>query len=314
MGRLSKTAKKAKRDNSPAVDLGDKLDPNSVCGGCNLKINDEEAGMNVDCDHCHVWHHLQCAKLDKKVFDLMFNAKSYPGLSIKWFCPKCPTDVTPVPEIDKHIAAQDAKIDKLSTMFEQMQTNLNAVLTKLEPQKIEKNIGQHVSEVIQDNREIDEKKNNMMMFGLAEATDENKELENVKKVLTFVNAEIDTDQITTKSIVRLGQKKPRDDQRPRPLKIVFDDADTKWKYIKHAKKLGNSESFKKVGLSLDKTNSERLKDEKLRADLAAERKKRPTDDMIIFRGHIIPRATKAEFAMSLKTVSAAAGDGSQQAD
>ena len=200
MGRLSKTAKKGKRDNSPAVDLGDKLDPSSVCGGCNLRINDEEAGMNVDCDHCHVWHHLQCAKLDKKVFDLMFNTKSYPGLSIKWFCPKCPTDVTPVPEIDKHIAAQDAKIDKLSTMFEQMQTNLNAVLTKLEPQKIEKNIGQHVSEVIQDNREIDEKKNNMMMFGLAEATDENKELENVKKVLTFVNAEIDTDQITTKSI------------------------------------------------------------------------------------------------------------------
>ena len=72
------------------------------------------------------------------------------------------------------------------------------------------------------------------------------------------------------------------------------------------KQLGNSESFKKVGMSLDKTNSERLKDEKLRADLAAERKKRPDDDMIIFRGHIIPRADKAEFAKSLKTVSAAA--------
>ena len=57
------------------------------------------------------------------------------------------------------------------------------------------------------NRDIDEKKNNMMMFRLAETSDENKELENVKKVLTFVNAEIDTDQITTKSIVRLGPKK-----------------------------------------------------------------------------------------------------------
>ena len=42
MGRLSKTAKKGKRDNSPAVDLGDKLDPNSVCGGsekCGGKIS-----------------------------------------------------------------------------------------------------------------------------------------------------------------------------------------------------------------------------------------------------------------------------------
>ena len=245
----------------------------------------------------------------------MVNAPtSYPGLSIKWFCPKCP-DATSSPAIDKHVALQDAKIDKLSSMFEHMQSKMEAVLNKMgtKSKDIEQNIGQHVSEVIQDQREIEEKKNNLMVFNLAESADESAEVDNVKKLLTFVNDKIDTDQINSKSITRLGLKRPKDDQRPRPLKITFDDAETKWQYIKNAKKLGQNVSFKKVGLSLDKTNCERLRDEKLRADLAIHRKNRPNDDMIIFRGHVIPRADKAEFAKSLtkKSASVAAGDGSK---
>ena len=56
------------------------------------------------------------------------------------------------------------------------------------------------------------------------------------------------------------------------LKIVFNDAETKWQFIKKASSLRNSEEFKKVGLSLDKTTKERQEDMALRAKLLEEKK------------------------------------------
>jgi hypothetical protein len=85
-----------------------------------------------------------------------------------------------------------------------------------------------VFEVLQDHREIDEKMNNLMVFNLIEAKDEEEEIASVKKLLNFVNSEVDADCVSTKNITRLGQKKPTGDQKPRPLKITFEDSNTKW--------------------------------------------------------------------------------------
>ena len=53
--------------------------------------------------------------------------------------------------------------------------------------------------------------------------------------------------------------------------------------------LKNSEQFKKVGLSLDKTTKERQEDMALRAKLQVEKNKRPDDDLVIFRKEIVRR-------------------------
>ena len=55
--------------------------------------------------------------------------------------------------------------------------------------------------------------------------------------------------------------------RPRPIKLVFNDPDTRWKFIKKASRLGSSDEFKRVGLSFDKTTKERREDLALRAKL-----------------------------------------------
>ena len=131
----------------------------------------------------------------------------------------------------------------------------------------------------------------------------------VKELLTFVNPDIDTDSLSCENVTRMGFKKPaNDDHKPRPIKIVFDDPDTKWQFIKNAKKLSGSESFKKVGLSLDKTTKERQEDEKLRKELEAERKIRPTEDLIIFRKRIIPRANRQAEARKLRQAGLEAAD------
>ena len=186
-------------------------------------------------------------------------------------------------------------------MFQVMQDKLEVVLDKLGTEKIEQNIGVQVSEVLADQREIDEKKNNLMVFNLAESSDEKEELDKVNELLSYVNDDVNIEQLNSKNLLRLGLSKPKSDQRPRPLKIHFDNPEKKWKFIKNAKKLRNSTSFKSVGLSLDKTTKERLEDDKLRSELLRERRNRPDDDLIIFRNKIIKREDKLEVARAMRS-------------
>ena len=308
-GGAAATPKTSPKSATPVLNMSKEVA--CLCGSCAKQINEEEEGKYLACDHCHAWYHLECSSLDNKAFDFIDGAATkYKSLCIRWFCEKCPQEATPgspvAGVVDKQRSVlQDAKIDKLSQMFAVMQTQLDSVLSKIGDEKKEQSValGQPVSEVLQDHRETDEKMNNLMVFNLAEAKDEESEVAQVKALLSYVNSELGTDTVSKKNIVRLGQKKTTGDQKPRPLKIVFEDSNTKWQYIKHAKKLSDSDKFKRVGLSFDKTTKERLEDEKLRADLAAERIKRPDDDLIIFRKQIIKRADKQEVARAMRNVS-----------
>ena len=283
----------------------DNSDENSetVCGGCKHAINDRDAENAIQCDQCSQWHHQKCSKLDKPAITFLGKAHDkYPG--IKWFCPTCQSQKEVVSD---HIAQQDAKIDKLGQMFLDMQSKMDSVLNKIgddrkELGNIEKNISVSVTEVLSDQREIDEKKNNMMVFNLSESLDPKSDLIKVKEVLTHVNPEADIEQLNCDNVTRLGSKKSTEGEnsKPRPVKIVFKDSDTKWQFIKNAKKLGESELFRKVGLSLDKTTKEREEDDLLRKELADKRKDEPEGDWIIFRKKIIKRANRQTIAKEMR--------------
>jgi len=151
-------------------------------------------------------------------------------------------------------------------------------LSKLGDEKkveVDTQIGVHVSEILTDHREIDEKKCNLVVFNFPGG---NKEIEKLKEILTYVNKDVDTSYLNQNNCTRLGKK-------PRPLKVVrvFQDADAKWNFIKRASSLSGSGSFKKVGLALDKSTKERQEDMALRDLLKAEKVKRPDDDLVIFR-------------------------------
>ena len=296
-----------KAENTPVlkIDAGtDNSDENTEtsCGGCKNVINDRDAENAIQCDHCSQWLHQKCSKLDKPAITFLGKAHDkYPG--IKWFCPSCQSQKEAVSD---HTAQQDAKIDKLGQMFLDLQTKMDSMIDKIgndrnDLGKIEKNISVSVTEVLSDQREIDEKKNNMMVFNLSESPDPTSDLIKVKQVLTHVNPEADIEQLSCDNVTRLGSKKPSgDNSKPRPLKIVFKDSDTKWQFIKNAKKLGDSESFRKVGLSLDKTTKEREEDDILRKELAEKRKDDPEGDWIIFRKKIIKRANRQTVAKEMR--------------
>ena len=141
-----------------------------------------------------------------------------------------------------------------------------------------------------------------MVFNLSESLDPKSDLIKVKEVLTHVNPEADIEQLNCDNVTRLGSKKSTEGEnsKPRPVKIVFKDSDTKWQFIKNAKKLGESELFRKVGLSLDKTTKEREEDDLLRKELADKRKDEPEGDWIIFRKKIIKRANRQTIAKEMR--------------
>ena len=170
-----------------------------------------------------------------------------------------------------------------------------------------------LSEALNDQRELDEKKYNLMIFNLPEGKDREEDLERTKGLLNYVNSEEVVDYLTTTSISRLGRFSEGNPQ-PRPIKLVFNDPDTRWKFIKKASRLGSSDEFKRVGLSFDKTTKERREDLALRAKLKEEREARPGDDLVIFRNKIvkrvdIPDIKKASRDQAIADPNVAAGAG-----
>ena len=142
-----------------------------------------------------------------------------------------------------------------------------------------------------------------MIFNLPESKDKEEDLSKVKEVLNYVNSEEVVDYLSTNNFSRLG-KSSEGNQRPRPIKLVFQDSDTKWQFIKRASRLRNSDSFNKVGLSVDKTTKERNEDAALREKLKGEKQKRPDDDLVIFRKQIVKRTDIPGLKKSLRAQSA----------
>ena len=311
-----KTGAEGAKNVSPVLKIDGTTEVN--CGVCIKPIKEDEDGKFMACNHCGEWFHLGCTTLDAKTFDFLhtINDKHSKCLSIKWFCKKCPHDEV-APGADDDVvrsALQDKKIDKLSSMVLDMQKKMDSVLSQVgTEQKVEEKIGVQLSEALNDQRELDEKKYNLMIFNLPEGKDKEEDLERTKGLLNYVNSEEVVDYLTTTSISRLGRFS-EGNPRPRPIKLVFNDPDTRWKFIKKASRLGSSDEFKRVGLSFDKTTKERREDLALRAKLKEEREARPGDDLVIFRNKIvkrvdIPDIKKASRDQAIADPNVAAGAG-----
>ena len=287
----AKSKKGAKVSDKPTLNIS-KVNDDENDIPCNLcaSMDTKDHNNPIRCDSCEKWYHIECTDLNIEAFNFLEKSVSlHPG--IKWFCCKCieGAEVSST-RLDDHATRQDAKIDKLGSMFEDMQKRMDTILSKLGDEKkieVDTQIGVHVSEILTNHREIDEKKCNLMVFNFPEG---NKEIDKLKEMLAYVNKDVDTSYLNQTNCTRLGKRSTDPDPEPRPLKVVFQDAEAKWKFIKCASRLSGSESFKKVGLSLDKTTKERQDDMALRELLKAEKVKRPDDDLVIFRRCIEKRA------------------------
>ena len=149
-----------------------------------------------------------------------------------------------------------------------------------------------VSEALEDQKEKEEKRNNIILFNVPETiksdekTEFSQDLETIKEIISVVHPNADTVALSGKNVMRLGGRR---DGKVRPIKIQFQEDFTKGKVFRNSAKLRSSEKFGKVNISGDKTKKELEADRLLREKLMAARLEKPDDDLIIYRGNIIPR-------------------------
>ena len=283
----------------------------SKCKGCNKNVPSNSESL--ECDHCSEWWHRDCGNVSKEDFIYL---KENPLTSVKWFCKNCKSAVTIKNTSDGHGAQCDSKIDNITKIIQTMQDQMSTMQQQMalvldlvkkdkdeKPvdlekviQVIEDKVDAKLDEKLDDRREKEEKRNNMIMFNIGEAQSsdvEGKEvkddIETVREVLSIVHPDASKLDLTEITVTRCGTKKQ---DKTRPIKVKLMDNSSKGIIFKNSWKLKETEKFKKVGITNDKTEKELLKDRTLRAKMMDKRKETGEDDWIIYKDEIIKRSDR----------------------
>ena len=210
---------------------------------------------------------------------------------------------------DDRVAQQGAKIDSFTEVINSIQkqmADLKCEMTKVVentadkdwtevPSKKGNQMQIQVSEALIDQKEKEEKRNNIILFNVPETvvsdekTEMSQDLETIQEIISIVHPNADSVALGAKNVMRLGGRK---DGKVRPIKIQFQEDFTKGKVFRNSVKLRNNEKYEKVNISNDKTKKELMADRLLKEKLEAAKLEKPDDDLIIYRGDIIPRAQR----------------------
>lgn len=293
-----------------------------ICKICKRIIDDNRPGEKaIQCDRCVAWVHYKCSKTTAEEYAFL---TSHPSTAVLWYCKVCQDELKEGPgSNDNRLAQQSAKIDTLTkktdsltfliyecrtqmaTMQSQLSTfiedaskstknNCEAETTK----QLKSEMQAQITEALDDKEEREEKKNDVIMFNVPEVEPSNEEqelkedTENVKIMLAMVlpvNGKVPIDE---KNISRIG--KARKDGKSRPIRIRFEDDTSKGLIFRNSAKLKKYEQYKKVNITSNKTRKELLADKMLKDRLDEQKRLRPDDDLIIYRGDIIKRADRPQ--------------------
>ena len=290
--RKDSRTKKSEMPQSPLKFLDNNVD--GVCRKCTKGIDDSKED-SIYCDRCDGCVHVKCAEMTQQEFQYIRKAQN---TKLIFHCPICIKDLREGNGEDDRIAQQNARLDSLTEFVQVIIAQNKQLIEALKPEnqvkKVEDDIQVQLTEVIQNQSEVEEKKKNVIVFNLPESEEtvtgkqeQEEDLVKVKELLTFLDSRIDTDDIDVKKVERMGRRKGKD-AKPRGIKVTLPSVDTKFKAIRNAKKLVDYK-LPKIGISFDKTKKEVEEDNKLRAELAVKRAAEPEKDYVIFERKIVPR-------------------------
>ena len=118
-----------------------------------------------------------------------------------------------------------------------------------------------LDEIIENQREKEEKKDNVMLFNVPESEKleasegAQDDMELVKEILSHVSPDLSFDSLPSSSVSRIGERK-NDATRPRPIKMKLAQPEQKVKLLKSSRRLKNYTRHEKIGLSSDKTRKD----------------------------------------------------------
>lgn len=296
----SKSKKSSEMPKSPLKFLDSNVD--GICRKCTNGIDDIKE-ESIYCDRCNGCIHLKCSDMTPQEFQYM--RKNEKKTKLIYHCPICVTELHDGNGEDDRIAKQNARLDSLAEFVQVIMCQnkelislnkelLEAVKPENQPKKVEDDIQVQLTEVIQNQSEIEEKKKNIIVFNLPESEEtesgkreQEEDLTKVKEILTFLDSRIDPNDIDIKKVERMGRRRGKDD-KPRGIKVTLPSVDIKFQAIRNAKKLVDFKT-PRIGISFDKTKKEVEEDKTLRQELSDMRTAEPEKDYVIFERKIVTR-------------------------
>ena len=262
-----------------------------LCKKCSQEFNDD---LSIECDRCMSWFHQGCTRLAKKHIEYI---SSNPTLDLKWFCEPCQQADLVNPNV--LLAQQAAQLEALtmlvSTLQQQTLKQNDLIIQMLSKNKsTDEAIQVHVSEVLNEQKEKDEKKSNLIMVHLPEVEEgvekpDEVDLKKVIDVLSYVDSEVNTASLNTTKVSRIGRRRTGPDSTPRLIKITLDSPQSRDKFLSKARTLKDNSSFKKIGLFSDKTKKEQEAYRQLKQQ--CDRLKAETgEEHVVFRDECVKRS------------------------
>lgn len=198
-----------------------------------------------------------------------------------------------IDSIKDEIQALKNIITSLSSRVDKLEEDNKLLMTRYEELKTENSdapngLDNKCSEVIEEVRQRDVRKRNVIMIGLPEEStgsvaerskrDENK-CKEIFETLGVTNNGI-------KSVIRLGKK--REDNR-RVLRVTLNNEEDKYELMRHSRHLRDTVKFHDVFIKPDLTPLQRKIDFELRRDLRTFRMAQPEKDFVVFKGKVMER-------------------------
>ena len=279
----------------------------ATCEMCSITLTSSSEALA--CDRCHIyWACAPCLGIQSKVYKALHH-----NPHMIWLCENCKQAGGAIPKTHKAPSTDQADIpNMLSVMMAQLQRMENKLDQKADsvdlkrlthrvealelgqqqsididqgPQDntIKVDLKEQIDRAIEDYREREARKLNLIIFNLEEAENEeiNERKREDKDKVIEVMKEIGI-EIEPTNVLRLGAKSQ---DNKRPIKVELRSVGEKWKIITGAKKLKDS-PFQHVGIALDLSKKQREERQKLKQELD-NRKQQGETNIAIKNGRII---------------------------
>lgn len=267
------------------------------CESCQSPIGAETAALQ--CDWCHnTWSCIGCAGINSRAYG---NLKTKDN-QLTWFCIPCRAKLSQLREGEAKSKPQDPSIQSMfGTLLEHMKrmeekldakANVSDVrdLTKrvelleqnrasaqdaniaskgptgaVETHFSEAKIKTHITEAIDDYREREFRKENIIVFNVPEAEGPEVEDRREEDKITFMDimTTIKANEATPTEITRLG----RPGDKPRPMKIKLSSVSIKRKVLSCCKNLKGSK-YEQIGIAQDVSQKVRREQKARRQELS----------------------------------------------
>ena len=272
------SAKSKTKSEAPLLVLSKNLD---ICPICQNEVESEEEGLN--CEECQQWWHAPCCKISHEKYQWLTENDN-----ILFVCDNCKNDkqdadqnisnaalmkqmkemMVCMKEVLNNHSKMSAENAELAARVSKLEKNSNSAAA-IPEEKLKVMIDDKVNEAMQDAREQDERRLNLIMVNIPENTGVDSKEKDKEAISTLMKKILPEEEVGLDQVMRLGEKNIG--TRPRLVKIKVKSTETKRKILKNASLIndgsGVTDPRNKMYINVDFTKKERDINKALRTEL-----------------------------------------------